>query len=355
MQEIVTNLHMHTRYSDGFGDHQQIAKAAMKAGIDAVIVTDHNVYVDGPEGYYQEDNHKVLLLMGEEIHDRARQPQKNHMLVFGANQELATYADDPQRLLDIVRRRRGLSFLAHIVDPASPAFHETDLSWEDWTVDGFTGIELWNHMSEFKSHLHSLLHGLYYAYRPAEFTHGPFPETLKKWDELLISGKRVVAIGGSDAHAWENSLGPLRRVIFPYEFHFRAINTHLLLPVQLNGEIARDRNAILEALSQGHAFIGFDLLASSRGFNFTAQSKSGTAWMGDAISVGNGITLQAHLPLPAECSLFRNGNVIKTWHHKQSCTYITNKPGVYRVEVHLFVRGKRRGWIFSNPIYISHS
>ena len=50
MHEIILNLHMHTRYSDGAGTHADIATAAMKAGLDAVIVTDHNVLVNGPAG-----------------------------------------------------------------------------------------------------------------------------------------------------------------------------------------------------------------------------------------------------------------------------------------------------------------
>ena len=84
MHEIVVNLHMHTRYSDGSGTHKDIAAAALKAGVDVVIVTDHNVLVQGFEGYYKEKNKKILMLIGEEVHDQARDPQKNHLLVFGA-------------------------------------------------------------------------------------------------------------------------------------------------------------------------------------------------------------------------------------------------------------------------------
>jgi predicted metal-dependent phosphoesterase TrpH len=60
MHELVINLHMHTPYSDGFGTHDQIAAAAMRAGLDAVIVTDHNVWVNGPEDYYQDGDRRVL-------------------------------------------------------------------------------------------------------------------------------------------------------------------------------------------------------------------------------------------------------------------------------------------------------
>ena len=85
MQEVIVNLHMHTRYSDGSGSHRDIVNAAFKACVDVVIVTDHNVLVQGFEGYYREKNRRLLMLIGEEVHDQDRDPQKNHMLVFGAN------------------------------------------------------------------------------------------------------------------------------------------------------------------------------------------------------------------------------------------------------------------------------
>ena len=43
LHELLVNLHMHTTYSDGSGSHQDIANAGLDAGLDAVIVTDHNV------------------------------------------------------------------------------------------------------------------------------------------------------------------------------------------------------------------------------------------------------------------------------------------------------------------------
>ncbi|HKJ28529.1 MAG TPA: PHP domain-containing protein, partial [Anaerolineales bacterium] len=92
MHEITINLHMHTVYSDGFGTHKELAQAAVRAGLDAIIVTDHNIWVKGIEGYHHEGEDRVLVLVGEEVHDQARLPQKNHLLIFGADRELATYA-----------------------------------------------------------------------------------------------------------------------------------------------------------------------------------------------------------------------------------------------------------------------
>jgi hypothetical protein len=250
-----------------------------------------------------------------------------------------------------VRDAGGLSFLAHPVDPAAPAFQETDISWVDWEVLDFTGIELWNAMSEFKSLLKSNLHAVYYAFNPKQVARGPFRETLQLWDELLRTGRSVVAIGGSDAHALKASLGPLRRTLFPYEFHFKAVNTHLLIPEPLHEDVIEDRRLILEALRQGHAFIGYDLPAPTRGFRFTAHGKNGTVSMGDSIQVESGLTFQIHLPRRAECSLLKDGSVIKTWRKREICTFITSEPGVYRVECYIGFLGRRRGWIFSNPIY----
>ncbi|NTU74802.1 MAG: hypothetical protein HGA86_01615, partial [Anaerolineaceae bacterium] len=52
------------------------------------------------------------------------------------------------------------------------------------------------------------------------------------------------------------------------------------------------------------------------------------------------------------CKLIRDGETVKTWGERQVCTYITNDPGVYRVEAYINFLGKRRGWIFSNPVYV---
>ncbi len=353
MHELVLNLHMHTRYSDGHASHGDIARAALRAGIDAVIVTDHNVLVNGPEDYYKDGERRVLLLVGEEVHDQARQPQKNHLLIFGANRELATLAHDVQLLLDGVKKAEGLAFIAHPRDPEAPAVGETDISWEAWDAQGYTGIELWNGLSEFKSLLKSKLHAVYYAYNPARIAQGPFPEVLRRWDELLVSGRRVSAVGGSDAHALPASMGPLRRTLFPYEWHFRGINTHLYIPRPPTGDVVEDRRMILETLGRGCAFVGYDLPASTRGFRFSAQGREAFACMGEEISAREGVTFQIRLPRPAECRLIKDGKTIKTWNKRSTCTHITTEPGVYRAEVYIHYLGKRRGWIFSNPIYVT--
>ncbi len=353
MHEIVINLHMHTRYSDGTGLHRDLAQAAIRAGLDALIVTDHNVWVEGVEGYYGNGDQRVLLLVGEEVHDRTRDPQKNHLLVFGAQREMAPYADDPQRLIQAVQQAGGLAFIAHPHDPAAPTFAEPDISWVDWDVTGYHGLELWNAMSEFKGHLRSWAHAIYYAFQFHRVAVGPYPEAIRRWDALLAQGKRVVAIAGSDAHALRYEVGPIHKILFPYEWHFRAINTHLLLPIPLQGEVSTDRALIYEALRQGRAFLANDLLHPARGFRFTAHGHQREATLGESIPLNGGVTLKARLPAKAEIHLRRYGEVIQTWKHHEIATYTVTQPGAYRLEAYLFRWGRKRTWIISNPIYIS--
>lgn len=352
MHEIIVNLHMHTRYSDGSGTHKDIAEAAMQTGLDAVIVTDHNVLVQGVEGYYRFGTTRVLLLVGQEVHDQDRDPQKNHLLVFNANRDLSALADDPQSLINGVREAGGICFIAHPRDPEAPAFHETDISWEDWTVQNFTGIELWNGLSELKTVVPTKLHGAFYAFFPKFIGHHPILEVLQRWDDLMANGNRIVAIGGSDAHALDLHMGPIHRIIFPYAFHFKTVNTHVFVPEPLSGDVSTDKKMIYAAIAAGRCFVAYDLPAPTRGFTFKAKGLEKSVIMGEEISVKGGVTLQAHVPEPAEIRLIKDGKQIGVWKKNHACTFTATEPGVYRVEVYRNYLGKKRGWIYSNPIYV---
>lgn len=352
MHEAIVNLHMHTRYSDGTGSHRDIAQAALRAGVDVVLVSDHNVLVENAQGYFRDGKKRCLLLVGEEIHDQARQPQKNHLLVFNARRELATFAYDPQILIDNVRRAGGLSFIAHPTDAACPPIGETAIDWVDWQVQGYTGIELWNGFSELKTQSPTIFHALFHLFFPQFIALGPDKALLERWDGLLGQGRRIVSVGGSDAHALNIHKGPFRRTVFPYEWHFRTVNTHIFTPKPLTGQVEEDAQMVYEALAAGHCFVAYDLPASASGFRFSARGREKTALMGDEISAESSLTLQARLPQNAEGYLLKDGKVIRQWNNQEAISHITTQPGVYRVEAYRNFLGKRRGWIFSNPIYV---
>lgn len=358
------NMHIHTSYSDGEKLHAEIAAEAIAAGLDYIIVTDHNVYVTGVEGYYENEHGRVLLMTGEEVHNVRRQPQASHFLAYGAGKELARHAPDPQALIDETLGAGGYGFLAHPHERDLPLIDSPDLGWHDWDIEGFSGLEIWNYMSSFKNavaarleklrwknKLVSALVGLWMTLHPERYVTGPEPETLALWDDFLSRGMRVAAIGNSDAHGTPMRLGPLRRIIYPYEFLFRAVNTHVLLPEPLNGDMAHDRALLLRAFGRGHSWVGYDMAGSTAGFRFTVQGVS-RGIIGDEMPFGLGATLQVKAPARCRIRLIRHGKVMAEVERESNLAYIPDEPGAYRVECLIPYEGRERGWIYSNPIYL---
>jgi hypothetical protein len=210
-------------------------------------------------------------------------------------------------------------------------------------------------MTSFKSLLTSRASALRYAYNPELGITAPFQDVLDRWDELTRAGRRVVVIGNSDAHGTEFRHGRLRRVIFPYEFLFRQVNTHLLIEGGLSGEYERDRGLVLEALRRGHCFVAYDGAAPARGFRFSGTTERGTVIMGDEVSNRSGITLQVGAPAAASLRLLRDGREMQRWEGQThaSLTVPAGEAGVFRVEAHIGFKGQTRGWIYSNPIYVT--
>lgn len=358
------NMHIHTRYSDGEKLHADIAQDAIKAGLDFIIITDHNVYVTGIEGYHENGDGRVLLLTGEEIHNVRRQPQASHFLAYGAGKELATYAPDPQALIDQTLGAGGYGFLAHPHEDDLPLINQPDLGWHDWDIEGFSGLEIWNYMSVFKNtvaklveesrwknKMFSYLIALWATLHPERYMSGADPRTLALWDEFLSRGMRIAAVGNSDAHGTPMRLGPIRRDIYPYEFLFRAVNTHVLLPNPLNGDMEHDRRLLLRAIGRGHGWIGYDMAGNTGEFRFTVQgSKDGI--MGDELPFGQGATLQIRAPARCRIRVIRHGVVVAEVERESNLTYIPTEPGAYRIECLIPYEGRERGWIYSNPIYL---
>lgn len=364
MVELSGNLHIHTRYSDGYGLHADIADAAISAGLDFVMVTDHNVWVQGVEGYYSSEAGRVLLMTGEEVHNVRRQPQASHFLAYGVEKELAPYAADPQDLIDETRMAGGYGFLAHPHERSLDLIDSPELGWHDWEIEGFSGLEIWNYMSSVKNcvakavdalrvrnKLTVAVAALPIAFHPERHVLGPEPETLALWDSFLAQGMRLSAIGNSDAHATPTRLGPLKRVIYPYVDLFQAVNTHVLLKEPLTGDLVEDKRRIVNAVGEGKGWVGYDLPHSTRGFSFTVQGlRRGT--IGDEMPLGSGATLQVGTPARCRIRLIRHGEVVAETKAATNLTHTPSEPGAYRVECLIPFEGDERGWIYSNPIYL---
>ena len=75
--DLACVVHLHSTFSDGTGTVPEIMRAARRAGVDVVMLTDHNTLEAKRRGY--EGWHDgVLLLVGEEVTPR----RENHYLAF---------------------------------------------------------------------------------------------------------------------------------------------------------------------------------------------------------------------------------------------------------------------------------
>jgi hypothetical protein len=348
-REYVGNIHIHTRFSDGYATHQQVADAASSADLNFVITTDHNILPHGLEGYYD----RVLLLLGEEVHNVRRHPQVSHLLVYGTEKEMTPYSfSSTQTLVDKCNDRGGFCYIAHPIEKHSPIDPDfMAIPWIDWPIEGVRGLEIWNYMSEFKGLLWSKPIAFLYALVPEWGIHGPYKATLKLWDELLSKGHHLSAIGNADAHGTPYRMGPVKRTVFPYEYLFRCVNTHILTQSALSGDVEEDKTLIYEALRSGRTWVGYDLPHSTRGFRFSARSGSSKAAPGEELRRLGATTIDIQTPAPADICLLKDGKRILR-SQGQYLGYTTEVPGIYRVEVYKRFRGRKIGWIFSSPIYV---
>jgi hypothetical protein len=347
MFEYIGATHMHSTFSDGTGEVSDIAKFADEVGLDFILLTDHNTLRALQEGY-EKWYGNTLLLIGIEINDKEN---RNHYLAFGINEAFGTRSP-AKRYVAKVKELGGIGFLAHPHEKRKHKEHPA-YPWTEWDTEDFTGIEIWNHMSEWVENLtednkyRSFLH-------PLRTIVAPPKETLKVWDELNIK-RKVVGIGGIDAHAHKyNLVGFLEVEIFPYKVLFKSIRTHILLSEPIKkGKSAKDINIakwqIYEALKEGRCFVANDYVAESKGFRFFADLNGKKYQMGETVPDHKNVSLKILLPIPSfEIKSYRNGHLIETADGIDA-EFVVNKKGSYRVEVFK----DKRAWIFSNHIRIN--
>ncbi len=348
MYEYVGALHMHSVYSDGSGEVEEIARFADEVGLDFIALTDHNTLRALQEGY-EKWYGNTLLLVGCEINDKEN---KNHYLAFGINETYSTRMAAKEYVRKI-KEAGGIGFLAHPHEKRTHMKEHPPYPWTEWESKDFDGIEIWNHMSEWMENLTE--ENKYQAFlHPLKTIDAPPTETLKIWDELN-QHRKVTAIGGIDAHAHKyNMLGFLEVEIFPYKVLFKSVRTHLLLHEEIKkgndeSSINLAKKTIYETLAYGRSFIANDYHGNSQGFRFFAEKDGKVFHMGDNLAGGGKIKLRVQVPLPRnEIKLIYNGKEIDKVEDQLETEFIVTKAGAYRIEV--YTLGK--AWIFSNHIKI---
>lgn len=375
-------IHVHTRYSDGAGTVRRVAQAAVRAGLDFVIVTDHDTLAgleNGDEGWYDRRGRivqgarpagrpgRTLVIIGYEISP----DDGNHFLALGLD-EVVPKEEGPPAYVREVARRGGLGFVAHPVYPPPRRYPLKTFPWTARDVRGFAGVEIWTYSVDWLTDVTTLPRLAAAVAAPDRFVDGPFPEALAWWDALCreawARGRRVPGIGGADAHG----------ILYSYRRMFRAVRTHVLLDRDWTGDAAADKRAVLEALREGRAYVAYDGLQDATGFRFFAEAGDVEVPMGGVVRLHDGsrpgsrerlragaehrpagrghgppgrVVLRARAPVPCVLTLRTPaGTVARAESGRLDCA--VREPGVYRVEAHLPGRRGTRPWVFANPIYV---
>ncbi len=346
MYEISSVIHVHSKYSDGSGEIPEIARYASEVGVNVVLMTDHNTLrplKDGLEGWYDH----TLVLIGTEIND---QKNENHYLAFGITNTFDNRLS-AQEYVKRINDEGGFGFIAHPFEKRNHMERHPPYPWTAWDSEYFTGIEVWNHMSEWMEGLTE--QNKYQRFiHPLKSVSAPDANALKIWDQIALK-RKIVGIGGVDAHAHkQNVLGFFEVEIFPYKVLFKSVRTVVLCPQELNKDtspesIKLNKEMIYSSLKDGRCYIGNFYHADTKGFKFFAEAGNKIYQMGEDIpnSVKNA-RFRVNLPhVIGEMKFVKNGEVIDTTFGSEGIWEIVNY-GVYRVEVYL----DGNAWIFSNHI-----
>ncbi|MBA2388655.1 MAG: CehA/McbA family metallohydrolase, partial [Geodermatophilaceae bacterium] len=291
---------MHTFYSDGTGSVADLAQAARQSGLAWIWITDHDTMQGkGEEGIIDG----VVTLVGYEI-----TPERNHYLV-GDVDEVISRELAPAEYMAEVARRGGIGVIAHPDERATNEY-TTPYRWDDWALRGFTGIELWNYMSDWIENYTPFRKYLYYFF-PSLALRGPTAETLRWWDALQVEGVQPTGLFGVDAHATKVRRLKREWVVFPYKHCFDRLTNYLQLDEPLDADFDRAEQQIWDAIRRGRVIMANRARGDAGGTTFVALSSSGaTATCGDEVVLEAPLSLEFTCPLEAEIRLVRDGAVV---------------------------------------------
>lgn len=333
--------HIHTTYSDGTSTIKQIAKAAKRAGLEWIIITDHNNLTGlKEEGWYDG----LAVIVGEEISP----PAGNHYLAFDIQQTISANLSS-QEVIDEATKQGGFGFIAHPDESTSRKHNLPPLIWTDWEIKGFQGLEIWNFLSDWGDEFDPKQGFHHYLFKN-HLLKGPTQKVLNWWDRLNNDSPEIFpAIGSLDAHALRHYLfKSLHLKVFSYNDSFKTITNYIYLEEKLSTDFNQAKKQIYDALRGGNNIIINRIWSKkSDEISFYIENSTQKAFSGDKITFSEENILTVKLPKKGNIKILLDGKVVK-----EVCTYEFQmsdlKTGKYRLEV----RYKNRPWIFSNPVII---
>ena len=290
-------IHIHSLNSDGSGDIETISKAAKKAGLSWIIITDHNFF-DTKEGLYNG----VYVIKGEEISPK----KENHYIALGINKQIEPN-ENPQVYINEVRKQNGIGFAAHPDEYQKRKNNYPPITWnKNFMPDG---VEIWNWFSCWGDKLNSKnIFTLAYSYL---FKHKLISkasqESLKWWDKLNSKTQTIVpAIGGVN--------------------------------------IAKEQ--ILNAIKNGNnTIVNRHILNEIPNIEISNSLKSANS--GDFLNLDKKTYLKVDVNKKALIKVILNGRELYECVAKK-CNLLLTQIGKYRIEIHI----NNRGFAYSNPIVV---
>lgn len=341
--------HVHSSRSDGSGSVDDIARAAARAGLQFVILTDHGDGTRPPDA--PAYLHGVLVIDAVEVSS-----EDGHVAAIGI-WSAAPYplGGETRDVIEDIRRLGGAAIAAH---PDSPR------STLRWRAGGAVpdGIEWLNADSEWRAHpattlAATLVRSWFRGPESVAALFGASDESRDRLDGFARSGQ-VFTLAAVDAHAriGEDVEGGVSTgawaIAFPgYETMFRTCVQTVALERPPTGEAGADAEMVVAALRRGHSYsVVRAFLDAPNVLQFSATGPGGTVTLGGRLAGDGPATVMASVPPESRARLVlrADGQTVATGGH---AVRVEAAPaGAYRVEA--FLEDRVAPWIVSNPIWI---
>ncbi|MBX5481812.1 MAG: PHP domain-containing protein [Myxococcaceae bacterium] len=318
--------HVHSSRSDGRGTPEEIAKAAAEAGLEFVVLADHNVDPSPPRF-----EHGVLLIDAVEV-----STPHGHVVALGVPRAL-TEEERKGDVLATITSLGGAGFLAHPEQKKNP--------WRDWpSAPKAAGLELYSADSMFRTAQRSPV--TVFAPATASWLTNPIhglmtvvtdQPALRDRLLMLATAAPFAAICAHDAHGLPSYLS-----------EFRTLAIQIAPPPGQTGlpedpvEAARH---VTDAIAHGHTSCVFRAIAGGAGFELQGAEDP---------SVGG--TLKVKLPArrPEEIQIRVHGAGVLD---ADGTTVRLDREGAVQVEVWSKVPGMYfqdgwKPWLVSNPLRV---
>ncbi|HEY6100232.1 MAG TPA: PHP domain-containing protein [Anaeromyxobacter sp.] len=332
--EIRGAYHVHTARSDGRGTLDDVVRAAKQAGLQFVVVTDHNLLALDEQGYRDG----VLVVEATEVSTAF-----GHVVALGVPRALTAQEreEDP---LGAICALGGVAVVAHPFHPRRP--------FTGWDRGPWRGFEVVSNDTAWHSVVHdravgkAALAALSLPWDSARsvltLSDSPDDELHRFDEELRAAAARPgapspakVLLCAADAHGYPS-----------YRAAFEAFSMHL--PVVLTGDAERDVRAVVGALAGGTGTCVFDGEAPGRILRLARGRKVGTLEAGPAallrgatsVLLRDGVVIPHVVVAGPNVALTLGVGVIRC---EDGCA-----AGNYRLELW---RGGQP-WIFTNPVSI---